>query len=123
MMKEYMLDWVQSIKKTEIDPSTHRIRAFVKAESISDGYHTMAELYDHRCALFAAFAKTCGLSTYKTPVDEGWFVAGVILPSGQCGYHLPESMHSAFVATVEAPEWDGHTSSDALSRIMAFVGV
>ena len=121
-MKEYMLDWVRSVKQSQMDPVTNRVRAVIEADSVSDGFHTMGELYDHRCALFSAFAKVCGMPTYKTPVDDGWFVAGVVLPSGQCGYHLPASMHSAFVATVEAPEWDGHTSQDALSRIMAFVG-
>jgi hypothetical protein len=120
-MKEFVLDWVQSIKKTEVDPTTHRVKAFVEADSVSDGFHTMSELYDHRCALFAAFAKVCGLPTYKTPVDDGWFVAGVILPTGQCGYHLPAYMYNAFAATADAPVWDGHTSQDALRRVMAFV--
>lgn len=122
-MKKYTLDFVQSTQQVQLDPVTNRVRVFVEADSVSDGYHTMDQLYDHRCALFAAFAKVCGLPTYKTPPEDGWFIAGVILPSGQCGYHLPASMHGAFVATVDTPEWDGHTSQDALSRIMAFVGV
>jgi hypothetical protein len=54
--------------------------------------------------------------------EDDWFIAGVILPTGQCGYHLPAYMFSIFPETVEPPAWDGHTSQDALLRVMAFVG-
>lgn len=88
---------------------------------VSDGYHTIEELYDHRITLFIALCR----SVFKNPMDaakhealrfgaafvepislvwrsmthgddkpayEGWFIMGIGMESGsQISYHLPIS--------------------------------
>lgn len=99
---------------------------------VSDGYHTFDELYDHRCNLFL-------LSMMQMPKDswwsnkhsdgeqwDGWFIAGINLPTGVITYHLPTELYEVVAATGAkelefAPEWDGHTSSDVIERIQKYV--
>lgn len=98
---------------------------------ISDGYHTFAELYDHRTHLFVALMR----SNYKISwrannhddgtMYDGWFVAGMHLPTGDISYHLPISMWemldcSDIETTLRAPKWDGHTCDDVLKRLAAW---
>lgn len=107
--------------------------------SISDGYHTFDELYEHRHALFLALmaynhANEYG-SWYSLQHDDGsslkgWFIAGANLPKGYrqyepITYHLPERllpMAEKTGATLleKAPKWDGHSSNDVISRLLSF---
>lgn len=100
--------------------------------NISDGYHTFNELYDHRCTLFLALMKAHkGISWissahYDGSTMDGWFVAGMELPTGMVTYHLPSSMWSLACETgakplVRAPEFDGHTSADVVKRIQSWI--
>ena len=106
---------------------------------VSDGYHTMSELYEHRYALFCAL---CNIIDYAQPVFpfegtffiwksaihfdgtmyKGHFIAGIRLPKGeQITYHLPDKYwgHLQGITILErAPEYDGHTSKDVLERLM-----
>lgn len=88
-----------------------------------DGFHTNAELYDHRHALFMLVLSLYG--GWKSQQHEdgsrypGWFIAGTDLPSGPISYHLPMK-HWDLCPAVEqeqAPAWDGHTSEDVLNRL------
>jgi len=99
---------------------------------ISDGYHTFNELYAHRCTLFLALmASNPALSWisakhYDGSEWEGWFIAGMELPTGDVTYHLPNSMMGAAVQTgcrvmQYGKEWDGHTSSDVVKRLTEWV--
>lgn len=99
---------------------------------VSDGFHTMQEIYDHRCALFLALMKSRpSVSWFSLLHDngkgiEGWFVAGIELPTGQVTYHLPNSMWEMAIRSradcrMYAPKWDGHTSAEALERIENWV--
>lgn len=112
---------------------------------VSDGYHTMDELYDHRIALWIV---VCSSINYRNAVfksqgtimngDHGvwrskkhsdgepafggtWFVLGIGKePGNQITYHLPINMWEStdFVETLDkAPEWDGHSSADVLERL------
>lgn len=109
---------------------------------VSDGFHTMDELYDHRITLFV---KLCGVlamveDTFRqmnpnTPQSSiwrskrhsdgsalyGWFIMGIGKAKGsQITYHLPLSRwdETEFAETLEiAPEFDGHTSADVLNRL------
>lgn len=104
---------------------------------VSDGYHTMDELYDHRAALWIAL---CRVSLMVETDDgerhnhvwrskfhsdgtgfEGWFVLGFNKKAGeQITYHLPLSrwVETDFAETLDrAPEFDGHTSADVLKRL------
>jgi len=106
---------------------------------VSDGYHTMDELYEHRIELFIALCRICEKNKVywegptlphpwrsKKHSDgssfDGWFILGIEIEKGkQISYHLPIERWSDtdFVLdTLEnAPEWDGHTSSDVLERL------
>jgi len=97
---------------------------------VSDGYHTFDELYAHRCALFVALMLH---SNTKGPVwrsllhddgtmFDGWFIAGMSLPTGPITYHLPiemwDTLNDPGVATLnQAFPWDGHTPADVVQRL------
>ena len=99
---------------------------------ISDGYHTFAELYEHRYALMLALMR-CQVSRSwysryhedgKLPFDSAdWFIVGIDLPTGTITYHLPIRLWSAAVVATGANElptgkpWDGHTPPDVVSRL------
>ncbi len=109
---------------------------------VSDGYHTMTELYEHRITLFIALChqiyrlsefteyfkehrnKVCiwrsKLHSDGTSFD-GWFVLGIGKEKGeQMTYHLPHVKWDevSFAETLDnAPEFDGHTPSDVLERL------
>ena len=109
---------------------------------VSDGYHTIEELYDHRIALFITLCRsmeedrkcTNASSDYEFPPlvwrsrlhsdetsFEGWFILGINKKKGeQISYHLPMSRwdETDFAKTLDrAPEWDGHTQQDVLERL------
>ncbi len=99
---------------------------------VSDGYHTFAELYDHRITLYLALCRSLAARDFivwrsKTHSDgtsfPGWFVLGVgVEPGAQITYHLPLSKwDDANFANWGGlvPEFDGHTSADVLVRLAA----
>ena len=89
----------------------------------SDGHHTFNELYEHRHMLFSVLCATyCGWKS-KLHNDgtmyDGWFIAGVQTPKGQATYHLPLCWWDRYKCEElkEAPEFDGHTANEVLTRI------
>jgi len=116
----------------------------VDANQVSDGYHTFGELYEHRVALFILAARFfMELGRLNNDVAgankviwrsrkhsdgtewEGWFIMGIgTEPGHQITYHLPTSQweRTDFAPTRDiAPEWDGHTSADALDRLYELI--
>jgi hypothetical protein len=99
--------------------------------NVSDGYHTFNELYAHRCSLFAALMLAYkDLSWISKLHDDGtmfdgWFIAGMNLPSGVITYHLPVDQFWDKVSGISelerAPLWDGHTPNDVLLRLLDFI--
>lgn len=98
--------------------------------SISDGYHTFDELYEHRFLLYLAFLRVCPFFAWKSrqhadgTMYDGWFIVGVDLPAGPITYHLPERLWdlTSFLDEVpQAPAWDGHTPDDVLTRLRAWI--
>lgn len=98
----------------------------------SDGYHTFNELYDHRCTLYLAVMKAhpslAWISTKHADDStfDGWFIAGMKLPTGDVSYHLPARMWSLACETgatilERGHEWDGHTSADVVKRMQAWI--
>ncbi len=107
---------------------------------VSDGYHTMDELYEHRIILFIALCRhmhellgienpgkfaiwrskkhSDGELCFGTGTQ---FILGIGKEKGkQISYHLPVEMwnETDFAETLEiAPEWDGHSSADVLERL------
>ena len=112
-------------------------RSFLECDC--DGYHTFDELCDHRITLYIALCLMTELNYVKTsslrykawrsrnhsdgePAFGGtWFVLGIGKEKGsQITYHIPIERwdETDFAETLEkAPEWDGHTSADALERL------
>jgi hypothetical protein len=101
--------------------------------SISDGYHTFDELYDHRITLFIALcaevdARTSTGYVWRSKLHsdgsaiDGWFVMGIgTAPGKQITYHLPLSRwdETDWLGTENerAPDFDGHSSADVLARL------
>ena len=117
----------------------------VWAQDVSDGYHTMEELYEHRIRLYLALVKiydnyitplSCEVACWKSKLHddgssyEGWFLLGmtVVKPDPKFGpdvtkfdisYHIPmKYWHLANVMELaKAPPYDGYTSNDVLERL------
>lgn len=105
---------------------------------VSDGHHTMDELYRHRFNLFIALAKsidkdTLAYNKYKVwkskfhsdgTMFEGWFILviqyAVFDGVKQISYHLPlDYWNKINVVEMErSTEWDGHNSDDVLERLL-----
>lgn len=99
-----------------------------------DGYHTFAELYDHRHSLCLALMKTMPeLSWYSKRHEDGelcfgneeWFIVGVDLPNGTITYHLPVKLWSIVQKTGAreldtGKHWDGHSPNDVVQRLKQF---
>lgn len=105
-----------------------------KPDQLTDGFHTMEELYEHRRALTAVLA-TIGSLTGESwrskqhhpddaPMFEGgYFIVGMELPAGQVSYHYKLSHWDDFGAVPvleHAPKWDGHSPDDTVERLFDF---
>lgn len=92
----------------------------VKIGELSDGYHTIDELYAHRMNLFAVICHQNKERAWKscwhhdnTAFDD-YFIVGVQTPEGQFTYHVHMDHWKLFDVRIldRAPKWDGHTSDD-----------
>lgn len=107
----------------------------IDTDQISDGYHTFGELYDHRIELWILVCSimekiSVSYHTWRTKKHsdgeeiEGWFVLGMNMKAGQqITYHLPMDRWNdcAFANEIHmAPEFDGHTADDVLTRLKNF---
>lgn len=98
---------------------------------VSDGYHTMDELYEFRKAFNAAlFNEWYEQRKYDVHKSErhadgefcfggGWFIVMATLPTGQISNHYEMKDWDLFKCRVEerADVWDGHTAEDVLERL------
>jgi len=93
---------------------------------ISDGFHTFDELYAHRIMLFMCLMKCNKNISWRSRIHndgssyEGWFIAGMNLPTGTITYHIADQFWGMLdsIQTLEkSPEWDGHTSEDVIRRL------
>jgi hypothetical protein len=110
----------------------HTIHIPCKPGQVSDGYHTFDELYGHRCTLFLALMKMnpvfswYSMRHHDDSTWDGWFIAGMVLPTGDVSYHLPISMWALAEQTGatkmdKGVEWDGHTPADVVKRLQEWV--
>ena len=92
----------------------------LRAGEISDGYHTLNELYHHRAVLFSVIcnqnkdiAWKSKLHSDGTMYDE-MFIVGITTPQGQYSYHYDINLWSLFDVEEldKAPEYDGHLPKD-----------
>ena len=109
------------------------IRAEGENLEVSDGYHTFNELYEHRIVLWIALCNALGLANHSNDQNvwksklhsdgtsfDGWFILGMNKETGtQITYHIPMKYWDEcyFIELEKAPEFDGHTSADVLTRI------
>ncbi len=115
----------------------------IEAESVSDGYHTFEELYDHRLALnvvlFNYIAWHRGgvvksMLHHDGTMFEGYFVvmmAGIdfdehLYPdmkgAKQITYHYKLEHWDKFKIDMidKLPPYDGHTSKDVIERLLEY---
>lgn len=92
----------------------------------SDGYHTFNELYHHRAVLFSVICNMFPEKAWKSKkhdtgdMYEGMFIVGIETEQGQATYHYDIEPYWDIFKVKEleyAPKYDGHTPSDAISRI------
>jgi len=92
----------------------------------SDGYHTFDELYHHRAVLFSVIVRDHRELAWKSKAHhdgtmyDGMFIVGIETPQGQATYHYDVDPYWDMFDCKElgrAPEWDGHTPSEAIERI------
>jgi hypothetical protein len=114
------------MKGVIILPDGTQLQVDGDASKTSDCFHSFEELYEHRCHLFVLLAQSHPEMAWRSlrhsdgSAHEGWFIAGMRLPTGDITYHLPESMYIMLhdIETKEkAPPWDGHTSKDVIERM------
>ena len=95
--------------------------------TISDGYHTFDELYEHRHMLFLNLMALKPDNSWVSKLHDdgtsfdGWFIAGMITRHGTITYHIPDRLWDDITKHVRilerAPKWDGHTSTDVVNRL------
>ena len=95
---------------------------------VSDGSHTFNELYQHRHHLFIALIRNLPDISWRARKNDdgssydGWFIAGIHLPTGDISYHMPDDkwkcLDGVGIVTTEcAPVWDLHESKDVVDRL------
>jgi hypothetical protein len=117
------------------DAINQLMRCGIDTNKISDGYHTFAELYEHRIVNYMAICRMIyNYEPYaKIPVWmskkhsdgavwEGWFLLGIYTEAGkQITYHLPmikwDECDKFARELSQAPEFDGHNSQQVLERL------
>ncbi len=136
-----MIEYLKEELLTKVQKEVDSLGVGGLKGKISDGYHTFDELYKHRVTLFMAFCKVISELKYQNTAYvwmselhsdgskfHGWFILGINDKKGsQITYHLPNSEWNACSEFAEvlgyAPEFDGHTSDDVLTRIRALAGI
>jgi hypothetical protein len=124
---------------TQVDSVTPDGELKIKCSDISDGYHTMQELYQHRMALTAAlthvlnelaagdFSVVVGKSRqhYDGTMFDGYFVVFIDARDewpdvSYITYHYDLKHWDKFKIPEfdRAPEYDGHTSDDVIERLL-----
>lgn len=119
-------------KQVDSGSSFGPIRFSGEKLEVSDGFHSMDELYEHRHELFIALCRQLnaagGYDVWRSKLHDddtmypGQFVLGIHIEKGkQISYHLPIERweDTAFVQETrdKAPAWDKHSSQDVLKRL------
>ena len=98
--------------------------------NLTDGYHTMEELYEHRYLLYINLALSLKQYAYIAEANqngEKWgdsFILGIHIEEGmQISYHIPNKYRHLcdFVNPLDIYHldtiWDGHTPQNVLERL------
>jgi hypothetical protein len=99
---------------------------------LTDGFHTMEELYDHRRALTAALMAERADISWRSrehhpddyPMFEGgYFIVGIDTPAGTVTYHYKLAHWDDFGEVPElphAPKWDGAKPESSVTRLLGW---
>lgn len=136
MTKEYVITGADRTETKKNHAAAKTIALFTGDDQmqVSDGFHTMDELYTHRICLYITLCKALTFTTSSAAYPvwrskfhadgsayDGWFILGIRKEKGkQISYHLPLARWEStdFAETLDkAPEWDGHGSGDVLIRL------
>lgn len=143
-MKKYIITNAEGIESQQ-EVTTRTMAVMAAGEDkmqVSDTFHTMDELYDHRITLFIALCRIIDLHDVGHYIQklQVWrskkhadgqlcfgtgtqYVLGIEKEAGKIiTYHIPIERwdETDFAETLErAPEFDGHTSDDVLERLKA----
>lgn len=89
---------------------------------ISDGFHSLDDLYEHRNLLFIQLCLNSPMPVWIKKEEDysGYFCLYMKLISGQISYHIPNKYRYLVEdrATAHPEQWDGHTSLDVVQRLM-----
>lgn len=139
MKKVYKIKGFYDVNEVENNRAFHSEYVFTGEEGVmevSDGYHTMDELYQHRHMLYVALCRGVAAMdverggtgrVWKSRKNsdgsewDGWFLLGIDKGKDeQISYHLPEKLWEvcSFAEELEVGLWDGHTSNDVLIRLL-----
>ncbi len=124
----YVADWeddddVGRMPIVEIRPDG------IVIEEISDGFHTFAELYEHRAGLTAALYSHLGPHErwrsklhHDGTMYDGFFIVGMQLDDKWVTYHYPADYWIFFGGPTldKAPEWDGANAGESVQRLLAY---
>lgn len=97
---------------------------------VSDGYHTFNELYHHRAVLFSVICSCFPFLAWKSKLHhdgsmyDNMFIVGIYTPEGPATYHYNIDPYWDMFDVEElpkAPEWDGHSPSEAIERIHSLI--
>lgn len=135
-MKRYTITKLEDPRFLITNLEEKKVTGFVaegpEEMQVSDGYHTMDELYEHRHRLWITICRVLtrddiGWNIWRSlfhndgTTYKGWFILGINESTGQqITYHLPMKHwnETDFAKTLEkAPLWDGHTPEDVLNRL------
>lgn len=106
-----------------------------KPTQLTDGFHTMEELYDHRRALTAALAAERADISWRSkahhpddgPMFEGgYFIVGIGTPVGTITYHYKLTHWDDFAQVPEvehAPKWDGVGPHATVTRLLEWATI
>lgn len=106
---------------------------WLHTKDISDGYHTIGELYEHRMVLTAALFNTWHeyhpiTCTKSWKHNDGSMFDGMFVVCaeskdfGQISYHYNAEFWDMFeIEEVEfSPKWDRHTADDVVERLIEY---
>lgn len=143
MAKKYIITNANRHEIQQVPNLASSMYGFMGDDSmqVSDGYHTMDELYAHRTELYIALCKilsgdddfqpTCSVWKSRLHADgssyDGWFILGIYKEEGrQISYHIPLDRWNDLPLAQElekAPPFDGHTSANVIERLRTFTGL
>lgn len=110
----------------------------VECRSVSDGFHTFDELYEHRLALTVGLTRMIMSGPYKgttclrsklhhdgTMFEGGYFIVVIYKPfkeNSQISYHYKLEHWDKFTHCIEQDRisipYDGHTAKDVIERLL-----